>query len=518
MLSFPIPNGKVHMAPKDKQKASATDRPEAKNKLMKNPFTYILTVIFLVISVAAFVGFPTTRGGRGGGGQIVFGSFAGQDIAYKPGNFFSMLVKNISDQQPWDPQRGESAYDRGYRIWRRAFDEAAVRVSILRDADKAGYVASEKRVNREIMDLNIYKDDEGKFSLEKFRADSTANRAKLKDEIEENIVLGDYLAGLSDIASSPAEQEFLKAMNSRSRSFSYAVFTAKSLPDSEVIAFGKTKPEVFRNTRVSYLKSDVSKPKLEKIRQQLKDGKTSFDVLLAKESSEYAGAADVLREYWDLESYYGDKKPVDAVMALAAGEYSEVMKTPDGGWIFYYCNEAAKDPDFSDLDTVSRVLGYMRTQEKTKVEEYLLKRGGEFAAKAAAGFEKACAEFGVEPRKVASLPINYGSHPLLSRADLSANPELSGAMSNEAFLAEAFSLKEKGISKPLILGEDAIVLRMDGESESDESANFIIDAYYGYYLDDYYNQQIRGAVLKSPLLKDKFAEVFDRDVMPQEER
>jgi peptidyl-prolyl cis-trans isomerase D len=506
------------MAPQDKKKARAADRPEAKTGAKKNPFVYILTILFLVISVAAFIWVPMNR--RGGlTGSAIFGSYAGKEIDYKPGNFLARMVSRISQDENKNPSDSADALrDRAYKIWRRAFEETVIHTALLHEAQGAGNDVSDARLTKAIMDREEFKDEKGKFSLELFHSVSEAERAKLKDSIKESLLIEDYLKGMSDIAESPAERDFIKAMDAPKRSFTYAAFSFQDYPDTEIAAFGKAMPALFKSIRVSYLRSENSKPVLEKIRSQLIAGKTTFEALLAAESPDYGGADSVLREAWDMNDYFKDTKAVDSIMGLAAGSYTEIMKAPGKGWIFYYCVDPAKDPDFADQDTISRVWGYIRTHEKGKIEEYALKRAGEFAAKAKAiGFEKACAEFRVQPKQAKDISVNFGSNPLLSQPDLKSAPELGDAMSNETFLTKAFSLADKAVSDPVALGEYAVVLRKDGESSSSESASFMIDYYYGYFKQQYFEGEIRKAYLRSPLFKDNFSDGFDRFIMPQEQ-
>jgi peptidyl-prolyl cis-trans isomerase D len=504
------------MAPQDKKKARAADRPESKKVAKKNPFVYILTILFLVISIAAFIWVPMNRRSGGVGGSFIFGSYAGKEIDYKPGNFLARMVSRISQDENKNPSDStEGVYYKAYRVWRRAFEETVIHTALLHDAQRAGNDVSEARLAQEIMNREEFKDEKGKFSLELFHSVSEAERAKLKDSIKESLLIDDYLKGLSDFAEAPAERDFIKAMDSPKRSFTYAAFPFQDYPDSEIVAFGKAMPALFKNIRVSYLRSENSKPALEKIRSQLMAGKTTFEALLAVESPDYGGADSVIREAWDLNEYFKDSKAVDTIMGLAAGSYTDIMKAPGKGWIFYYGVEPAKEPDFADQDTVSRAWGYIRTHEKGKIEEYALKRAGEFAAKAkAVGFDKACAEFKVQAKVAKDIAINFGSNPLLSQPDLKSAPELADAMTNETLLAKAFSLSDKAISDPVALGEYAIVLRKDGENVSSESASFMIDYYYGYFKQQYFEGEIRKAYLRSPLFKDGFADEFDR-FMPQ---
>jgi hypothetical protein len=500
------------------QQPKKPNRSEERSKptIAKNPLTYTLLVLFLVLSIVAFVWVPAAN--RGGlGGQVIFGSYAGKEIDYKPGNYLARMVDQINRQKQDADSSSEAAlYFRAYEVWREAFEQVAIRLAMLHSAKKAGNAVSQERLNREMRDLAQFKDEKGNFSLKLFRETSEAARAKLMDSLKEDLLVQDFLDGAVDLASSPAEKDFLRAMNRRMRSFTYAAIPFSSYPDSEVVAYGKAKPELFRHVRLSYVFTMGAKAELEKLRKKIIDGTETFSGVLANGSQDFSGAEDVLREAWELEEYFKEADRAKTVMGLAEGEISQVMKAGDGGWVFYKCIKAAQDPDFSDQDTVSRVWSYVNGHEKGLIEEYVSKRAQDFRAAAALDFGKACTQFGVSPKKLEAFPINYGAMPLLQQPSFADAPELASVSTNEEFFTAAFSIKAGELSEPLIIGENAIVLKLDGESEADDSANFTIDYYFDMYLGQYTDSQLRQSFLESPLFKDNFSEIFQKRIMPYE--
>jgi peptidyl-prolyl cis-trans isomerase D len=501
------------MAPIDKKKApaAAKERPHA----FKNPVVYGLSIGFLVLSIAAFVWVPAAR--RGGmGARIVFGTYGDQVIDYKQGNYLSRLANQINQQNKDATTSQDDLYAKAHSVWRQAFEQTALRMAILGQAKSAGYVVSQDRLDKEMAKLPAFEEN-GKFSLALFRAMSQAERAQMMDSLREDLTIQDYQDDVQNLLSSPGEAEFVKKMNGPERTFSFVSFPFSAFPDSEVKAFGAENKDLFRSIKVSYLKTAGAKADLEKLRATVVAGKDSLEKLLAKEGGAYSGVENVMRAAWEMKDYFTDEKDAKAVMALKQGEYSPVLKSRFGEFIFYYCAEPAADPDFSNQDTVSKAWSYMKARERGKIETFFTKRGEAFAAAAAGGFDKACKDFAVKANKLGPFPVNFGGMPLLKTIPVENFSEISLAGSDQAFLEAAFGLKKKGdLSKPQVMADSVVVQRFDEEAPADESTGSVIDYYYGYYVQQYADGQVKDVFLKSKRFKDTFEDAFNRYIMPKQ--
>jgi parvulin-like peptidyl-prolyl isomerase len=506
------------MTPQDNAKSRAKAKKtgdDVKLPLMKNPFLYIGTIVVLGISVAAFIWVPAGKQ-SGYGSRIVFGSYAGKSIDYKQGNYLARMA-NYFNQQQQNDSTSENVYFQAYQVWRQAFERTVIHFGLLYEADKAGLAVSEDRLNKEVMALSQYQEN-GKFSLRLYKAQSDSAKAVARDETKENLIVQSYLEGYQDVKPSKNESAYIKALNSPMRAFSFVTFPFSSFPDSEIQAYASKNSDLFRMMKVSYIKAAKSKSLAASLLKEISGGTTKFaDALNGAEAKGYSGIEGIERAYWEIKDYFSDEKDAQAVIGLAKGAFSPVYKTKDGEYIFFLCEEAAVAPDVSSQEQRSKIWNYISSREKGVIEEYSRKQAQAFVTSAAGGFDAAVKQYGLTTKKLAGFPLNYGSMPLIKQADTSQFPELAGIGTNEEFLTAAFSLKKGELSKPLAVTEAVVVLRFDEESQATEADTAVIDYYYSYYLSQYMDGEISNHFLKSPLFKDEFGAAFQKYIAPKSE-
>ena len=100
-----------------------------------HPLLYGFTVVVLVVIVVTFVlagpGGPLTRGSIGGGGNIVFGSYEGHDIAYSPGGYFAQQRDKLANQVRQSGNQQNNTEAMVQAVWYQAFISTAEHVAIL---------------------------------------------------------------------------------------------------------------------------------------------------------------------------------------------------------------------------------------------------------------------------------------------------------------------------------------------------------------------------------------------------
>ncbi len=477
--------------------------------LMKNPFLYIGTVILLIVSIPAMI-FVSGMGKGGSSGRYVFGSYAGQTIDFKQDNYLHQMVKYFGAQQQQSGSDSDNAYFQAYQVWRQAFERTVIRIGLLDLAQKAGLTISDSRLTKEEMKLDQYQED-GKFSLKLYKAESDASRAMTRANLKENLLIQDYLNDFQSLSTSPAETQYMKAINAPLRSFNYVRFPFSAFPDDKIRAFGTENAQTFKTMKLSYIRADKSKALATGLRKEIIAGIKTFTQALENTADKgYSGIEGIDRAYWEIKDIFEAEKDAQAIFALKKGEYSPLLKTKDGEWVFYFCDEEAADVDLDSQEQRSKIWSYIAAREKGLIEEYYRGEAQTFISKAASGFEAAVKEYKLETKEIPAFAINYGSNPLIQSPDLSASPELAGIASNAEFLNSAFALKAGELSKPLVVGDSILVLRFEKESVPEESALSSIDFSYSYYLMQYRDNQLSDHFLKSPRLKDDFGTGFQR--------
>jgi len=175
----------------------------------------------------------------------------------------------------------------------------------------------------------------------------------------------------------------------------------------------------------------------------------------------------------------------------------------------------------------------MKSEDRGKIEQYLLNMGKEFAEKAKKdGFDAIASEYGKEPILSQPFSLNYASLSYFPAISADKDSVLSPASKNEDFYKDVFSLKDGEVSTAHLLGSSVVVLSQNSEKDSDEYTKDNGKTYKNQcenYM-PYYNLvmllQARGMnfytipsaqktfidfVLKNPKLVDNHTRLFDRD-------
>ena len=71
------------------QKKTAEKAPSGEEKKKKKSFLYIFSLVLLVLIIVTFIGVPVVGNAGRSQGRVIFGTFAGKNIEFIYGNFFS---------------------------------------------------------------------------------------------------------------------------------------------------------------------------------------------------------------------------------------------------------------------------------------------------------------------------------------------------------------------------------------------------------------------------------------------
>jgi hypothetical protein len=211
-----------------------------------------------------------------------------------------------------------------------------------------------------------------------------------------------------------------------------------------------------------------------------------------------------------------DATTLDAALALAAGGYSDVMRTP-AGWVFFRAEADVQEADTSDPIVMGRVRAYMRSFARGRMEDWAIREAETFGLLAGQyGFDEALAmRTGVERRDFGPVPINFGSVDLFDTLGVHGVGELGGSASNEHFWTVAFSTPLNSPSQPVVQGGNVLVLFPVGETEAHYSALERVAANYSdFWLDNMTDQMLHQHILNSPRFDDRFMETYFRVFMP----
>ena len=482
-------------------------------KRERHPIIYALSVAILVVIVVTFIGTPAARGGlRGAGGKIEFGAYKGKPVEYFPSNFFAERVSAVNEQLRGSNQGQEDLEAIAYQVWRTAFDQTVMHLAFLAEAQSAGAWVSEDRVDELLIQAGPWSPG-GVFNEERYRATSNADkynyRRLFREQLLDEQVQRDLLM---DPRFSQKEVEHFKALISNQRKFSFVSFPFRDFPDAEVQSLGEKSSDRFRRIKLSQILVKSSESEAQEIRRKLEDRSASFEELARAHSKDaYAekGGDAGWRYFYDLETEFEAKEPLEAVMSLSEGALSGVLKSRYG-WMIYRCDSPTLRPDLSDGETLQVVRGYMMRYEKGLVEDYFVKKAGAFRLRTQEiGFLGAVLAQNLRAQATDYFPLNYQSIYFLAPVrSASQDADLSSAATNEDFFRRPSAWRPGEVSEPVLLDDQVIVLKLDDIREAPAEQLDLTEEYYAYFARQALEADLQAALLKPEYLKDNFHDAF----------
>jgi hypothetical protein len=495
----------------------------AEKKGNRNTFVYVGTIIILIITVVAFVFVPSTGGGSAGK-NMEFGSYDGKTIAYTQNSYFAKqveLVNNAAKQQGLNDQNYQLF---AYQVWRQAFERTVAHIAILDAVDKAGAHVSESFLDSKMLENEAFQDN-GQFSARVYRDTPMSTKISIRDGLREDGLSSIYTNDVMSVSPSSKEVAFIKDMAKDTRTIEYAVLPLSSYPDTEVMAWAQANSGLFRRVKLSRFTA-VKEADATKYLKQIRGGAAFEETAKAHSTDSYAdkGGAMGLHYFYEVQADFANKADAEKLATLKAGEYSTVLKTLAGSWVFYKADDSAFPAELTDPTVLKDARDYMLRFERGKVEDWVTAQAASIS-NAGAGFDQACKKASLAVATAGPFPLNYGDIdfsaygqriPLLRRVNTQATAELAQASTSDAFLTAAFSLAPGSVSKPLVLGDSVIVMKIKEASAATDEEVASISLYYPYFYQQKTSNELSDVFLKSPLLKDNFMTVFFKYFAPKQ--
>jgi hypothetical protein len=506
------------MASIEKEKTAKPGKPqtELQKRFKTNPFVFVGTVLVLVIVVVAFVLVPAMVPESGGlGVDTTFGYYGSAPIRYAANNYFYQVRESYAQNYRGITGLGFERY-----LWRMAFDRAAVRTAIIEEARLSGYTPPDEMVDKAVAQLPIFQEN-GRFSAVRYNSYSSAARTGYWKEVQEMLILSRYLADVSGTFVADGERAFIADMAERQRTFDIAAFSIDDYPAEEVSSYISDRADLFRSVRLSQITISSSEADAQKALGQVKDGGLSFEDAARSQSADgnaERGGDMGVKFVYELTGEIPDTDARAAIVALPQGTISDVVKTP-AGWAFFRVEEEAREPDPNDAAIIDKARSYLMGFERGVIEDYCIARAEAFNEVVAnIGFDNACAEAGITKSTIGPLPVNYGDVSVFPTVGSYAVEALNGAATNEAFWKTAFSTEAGAPSRPIVLGNNVLVLfpvtetGSGGETESDAEARSVVEDYYAGFVngDETLDAGLTEVLLKSKKFKDQFDRTFSK--------
>jgi peptidyl-prolyl cis-trans isomerase D len=487
-----------------------------------HPVMYVFLVILLVVIVVTFVlagpGGIMGRGAVGGSGNIIFGSYGGQEISYIQGNYFAQQVQNYANQLKGNSSATDTTAQT-YQVWYQAFMSTAQHFAILQQAERAGVSYSEDAIDRALLSYAGYLDENGKFSEDRYNASTAADKATTRKITRENLKSGVFVRDVATGAKEGTrESDFIKAMMLPERSFTFVSLPFASFPNEEVRKYGEANKSRFIRVKVSRILVKAGEAQATEIRKKILDKTSSFEELArtySKDSFADKGGDMGWRYAYDLEADFEAKENAQKVLQLKTGDLSDVLKGAFG-WMIYRCDAEAADADFANTAIQADVRTYITTYEKGKIEDYFNERAGQLSRRAAeAGFDVAAREMGLKVSSTVSFPINLSN--VFSFAPLKATVDAdtpANAANSEDFFYRAFTLGKDQVSAPIVLDDQVLVLKLKGEQQMPEASASLVPSWLPYVANQSLQYDLYAVLMTPDKLTNNFDTAFSTYVVP----
>jgi hypothetical protein len=483
---------------------------ELQKRFKTNPLLFVGTVLVLIIVIVAFVLVPAIVPEAGGlGFDATFGYYGKAPIRYAANNYFYRVREYYGNMYSGISGMGFERY-----VWRMAFDEAAARTAMIEEARLSGYVPPDTVVDKAVAQLPVFQEN-GRFSAVRYNATDSATRTRYWEEIREDLIVSRYFEDIATLLVSDKDKAFIADMAARQRSFDVTAFSINDYPAEEVAAYIDAHKDLFKTVHFSQITITSRESDAKKVLEQIRSGVSTFEDSARSQSADSnadRGGDMGSKMVYELESDIPDTDVRSALLALEPGAISEIVKVP-AGWAFFRVEEAARDADGADSATVDKVRTYLIGFQRGIVEDYYLAKAEAFNADVeSVGFLNACADLGLADSKIGPLPINYGDTNAFATVSSYGVNVLDGAASNENFWKIAFSTAVGSPSRPIVLGNNIVILVPTEETALDDDGRTIIENSYASFADnpETLGRAINAVFLKDKKFKDRFDEVFSK--------
>jgi hypothetical protein len=492
------------------EKTAKKEKPqtEIQKRFHTHPLMFVGTVLVLVIVIVAFVLVPAIVPEAGTGLDTTFGYYGKAPISYASGNFFYRVQQDYGRRYSGISGIGFERY-----LWRQAFDAAAVRAAMIEEARLSGYTPPDEVVDRAVAGLPEFQEN-GRFSAVRYRALDGAERMRYWQNVKDDLTVNRYLADVSGLLVSEEETAFIANMAEERRTFDIAAFPINQYPAEEIAAYITAHEDLFQTVHLSQITITSGERDAQKVLDQVKSGAAAFEDAARSQSADSnadRGGDMGAKPAFELAAEIPDETERRAVLALPPGTISEVVKVP-AGWAFFRAEEPARGADPAETTLIDKARSYLLSFERGIVEDYYLARAEAFnEAVRADGFDNACEDANITKTTIGPLPVNYGDTALFATVGSYAVSALSDAPTNENFWKTAFSAPVGTPSRPIVLGDNVLVLFPAEEAAPDDDTRQAIENYYtGTALNEYRNERISETLLTSKKFKDRFDTVFSK--------
>ena len=408
-------------------------------RFKEKPFIYTGSILILIIIIIAFVFLPAIVPGEMGAMDLNFGYYNRIPINYVEGNYFHQMQMNLARQ--YQVQLDSNYHETLFRIWHEAFQATVVQIAILDEMKRAGYTPPDDVVDMYMAMLPQFQEN-GRFSVARFRQLDSNRRMTLWRQIRDSIAVDQYMSAMTGLSVSSREAAHISAMASPQRTFDMVSFSINIFPNSEVENYVRSNPDLFRITHL-YMITAGSEREARQILTSIQNGTETFENAARNMSIDRYGdnSGDMgSRMVFEILLDIPNEQARSEILGLSRGQLSNVLRIQDNTWSIFRVEENVRQADISDQTALERIRNYMMLYQRGIVEDWVISQAENFISDARLmDFDTAAVNIGMSKRTFGPIPLNYGDNGLFSSVSGSGIPELNIASTNERFWQIAFS-------------------------------------------------------------------------------
>lgn len=500
------PEGPDHLTEEQKkERAKAIDMALRKEKKHPLGAAWWIGIIILILISISFVAGPAIEAAvarRSTG--LSFGSYNGEDITFEQGNYFFDQYQNYADRFRGSSSNPEQA---AYQIWSNAYYSTVVYTALSQMAKKAGIIASDPVVNRQIINSGYY-DKDGKFDTATYNATSAERKQAIDTSVRRNLVPSMVMSDITSVLSSSAEKDFVASMADDSRSFQYVTFGVDSYPDEEASRYGLANADLFRTFGLS-MASAADQAGAQALLDRITSGEAFSAVAESSSTDGFAAEGGKVGDhvyFFQLERSLKNADDAQQIVSAAVGQPIGPLETQNG-WVVLQKDSELAPADFADQTTLNAVKVYISLYESQMLDDWLDDQAVDFAAKAGTeGFAQAADAAGLAVTDVAATPLNVGGSSYLgSFAYTDPNQQLA-QITDSQVLKQLYDAEVDAVTGPVQAGTSYLVVK-SGEKTS-SGIGETLKQFYDYMTSTSVQSDLQYAILHSDKFSDNFLTVF----------
>lgn len=475
--------------------AAAVKKPHSK----KNIAWWAGVIILILISIT-FVLPATGISSIFAQDSIVFGTYNGEKIEYKYGNYFYNQYANLANTYGADAANA-------YNIWYQAFYQTVLHTALSQMAEEAGVTATEKAINDYILLSGIYNGEDGNFSAETYEGTSSAIREQVYAAASADVPSQQVITDITSVVASDAEKDFVGTIAANGRSFTYVAFDSSSYPDADAIAYVNSNPQPFTSVNLSIISASDAATAQSALDSVISGEKTFEDAARESSTDNYRSAGGVMDDmmFFELEDILiGGEEAVNTIFNTAVGSYTEPLQSTYGYSVFRV-DSAPAMADTSDVIVLARVKSEIAASQGELIRSYAETASADFYANLSDDFSAQVAAAGLVEQSVSSTPANPEASNIIGSFTYSDSYGLlATAATDDAYLTSLYTAEEGTVLAPQQAGNAYIITRVGEETTSDNLRTSIVSFY------DYLNSQMLAPtdLQNSILTNDGFEDNF----------